>query len=263
VMFCVNYGQSRGNSRVCQRSWCSGCYSSHPRIKFHINLMEATDPVKGARRGRNVESNWNNPWGDRHRPASEFCVARAGDGLFIPFECNFGIFLKLRGCNPQANSSRDEMLLALIRRANLDAFWSRAISTVQGSLELVAKQLSFSKGLGLEGPYSHWGPLPNHDHCVYEVTIGFLMYSRLPGRYNKTHCQFDTIRKLRSVYSYFIRASTQGNKVTYALCDSKGKYQRQRFNTDVCVSLLFERFQEGLKRQMDLDLLTMRSGLSC
>lgn len=75
-----------------------------------------------------------------------------------------------------------------------------------------------------------------------------LMYSRQPGHYQNSHCQYDTVRKLRSVYSNFVRASTQANRVTYALYDSKGKYQR--FNTDVCSSLWFEMFQEGLRKRM-------------
>ena len=213
--------------------------------------MEATDPGRNQGKGRESRTEWNNPWGDKHRKPTDFKSARPGDGLFVPFECDYCIFHKLRGTDPKLNSPTDDMLMAHIRRANLDSFWSRASSTVKGSVSGVNRQLVFSKSLGLSGPYQHWGPLPDFDHCGYEVAIGMLMYSRQPGRYQKSHCQFDTIRKLRSVYSNFIRASTQANRVTYALCDSKGKYQR--FNTDVCSSLWFERFQEGLKKRMGQD----------
>jgi hypothetical protein len=51
--------------------------------------------------------------------------ARAGDHLFCPFECDGCSFHRLRGEAPDGRSHQDQILLSYIRRANLDAFWSR------------------------------------------------------------------------------------------------------------------------------------------
>ena len=133
----------------------------------------------------------------------------------------------------------------------LDAFWSRASSTVQNSFRLVNKQLKLSRQLGMGGPYEQQGHLPSHDHCGYEVAVSMVLYSKGEGKYHKSHLQFDTVRKLRSVYSNFIRSSVQGNQQAIALGTSLGKYQR--LCDDSCASFWFERFIEGMKRRMGQD----------
>jgi hypothetical protein len=75
-----------------------------------------------------------------------------------------------------------------------------------------------------------------------------LLMSRRKGIHSPTHLQFDTIRKLRTVYSNHLRASPQSNKVTLSLGDQKGKYTR--FAYDKCASLWFYRFLEGCQHRM-------------
>ena len=87
-----------------------------------------------------------------------------------------------------------------------------------------------------------------YDHCGYEVAVGMLLYSTRPGRYSNTHLQFDTVRKLRSSYSDFIRASPNSNFVSLAMGDSKGNYQR--LISDPCASFWFKRFIEGMRNRM-------------
>lgn len=47
----------------------------------------------------------------------------------------------------------DKLTLVSIRQMNLDAFWARAKSTVQGNAATVAKGLKRSAEYGLTGPY--------------------------------------------------------------------------------------------------------------
>jgi hypothetical protein len=158
------------------------------------------------------------------------------------------VFRKLRLRNPDPSSNADKLLQACIRRMNLDAFWSRASPTVKGQADNLKRALNFSAKVGLAGPYIHAGPLPDYDHCGYEVAIQMLLYSRAKGNHSSDYVQFDSIRKFRSAYGNFLRGSPQANKVPISLGDQQGKYQL--FSTDPCGSLWFARFMKGLKSRM-------------
>jgi hypothetical protein len=119
----------------------------------------------------------------------------------ITFECDLCIFRKLRGESPDRSNSVDVLLLGTIRRMNLDALWSTASATVHGNKDKIDMGLRLSGLVGLQGPYIHEGPLPDYDHCGYEVAAQVLLYSKREGRTVKDHVQFDTIRKVRTVYS--------------------------------------------------------------
>jgi hypothetical protein len=122
---------------------------------------------------------------------------------------------------------------------------------VSGNREKIKTLLDLLKAVGLDGPYKVDGPLPDFDHCGYELAINTILYSRRPGRHTKEYTQFDTIRKLQTAYSNHCRLTAQANCSSWAIRDMKGKYQR--LGTDPCGSFWFFRFMEGLKRQMGQD----------
>jgi len=63
--------------------------------------------------------------------AEDFKTARDGDHMMgFPFECNLCHFRNLARRDPIIDSDKDVFQLVCIRRANLDAFWSRRPSTV-------------------------------------------------------------------------------------------------------------------------------------
>jgi hypothetical protein len=105
--------------------------------------------------------------------------------------------------------------------------------------------------MGLMGPYESDGPLPEYDHCGYEVAFEMLLHSRRPGSYSDSYTQFDTIGKLRSAFSNHCRASANANRISLALEDQKGRYLR--FATDPCSSFWFYRFIEGARNRMSQD----------
>ena len=72
-------------------------------------------------------------WGKRGERREDYLKGRDGDHLMCPFECDTCIFRKLKGRNSKSSSESDKLLLEFIRRANMDAFWSRATSTVLGN----------------------------------------------------------------------------------------------------------------------------------
>ena len=136
----------------------------------------------------------------------------------------------------------------MIRRMNLDAFWSRARLTVNENARRARQTMGFSKTLGLDGPYIHEGPYPYFDHCGYEIAADMLMHSMNPGNYAKTHTQFDTIRATRTTFGNQVRSSPQTNLRHLSTLDSKGRYHK--ITTDICGSLWFERFLIGVRTRM-------------
>jgi hypothetical protein len=117
-------------------------------------------------------------WGSKHRPPDEYLVGRDGDHLLVPFECDLCMFRKLRHQEPLVTSEQDKLLMACIRRISLDAFWSRASSTVLGNRDKIKQAFNLSQLVGLEGPYVHFGSMPSTDTFGYEVAIQTVLASR-------------------------------------------------------------------------------------
>jgi hypothetical protein len=190
---------------------------------------------------------WRLDPGDLHK----FQKARMGDHLMVAFECDLCVFRKLFGRNP-IDQAKDNKAVATIRRMILDAFWSRASSTVRANAKVIQKGCELSGKLGLDPPYLEPGPLPNFDHCGYGVALQMLLASQEPGRYSTAYKQFDTIRRLKTGYGNQVRASGQANSVVTAIGDSDGK-SYQRVCSDPCASIWFGRFVTGCRRRMGQD----------
>ena len=187
-------------------------------------------------------------WEEKHRDPTAFLRARDGDHLHVSFECDLCVFRKLRNSNPNLTDPNDTLLLDFIICIMLDAFRSRSEKTVNALALNVRMQITMSESVSLQGPFEQIAGLPREDHCGYEVAIGITLYSKRPGKYSKDHLQYDTIRKLRSSYSDFVRSSSAANYLTFSMGDYRGNYQR--LVTDPCGSLWFKRFMEGLRNRM-------------
>lgn len=191
-------------------------------------------------------------WIPRKSDVGKYAQARDGDDLMVSFECDLCVFGKLYGRPPSPVSTTDTFSLACIRRVNLDAFWSRARSTVEANSAKVREGLKISSRLGLPGPYLDPGPLPAHDHCGYEVALQIVVSSLDSGRYSTGHKQWDTIRRFRSCYSNQVRAARDANCNPLVLADNKGS-GFQRLAIDPCGSLWFQRFMLGCSKRMGQD----------
>ena len=108
--------------------------------------------------------------------------------------------------------------------------------------------VELSAMLGLQGSYEHTYHYELRDHCGYEVAITVLLYSLKKGKHDKAYTQFDTIRKLRSVYSNHFRTLPQANKAHLSMVGSKGSYFR--LSTDECGTLWFQRFMSSCQKRM-------------
>jgi hypothetical protein len=175
-----------------------------------------------------------------------------GDSLIVPFECDLCIFRKIQGINPQKGNAQDDITLACIRRANLDAFWSRAEPTVRGNLSNLRRIVDVSQSAGMHGPFLSTGPLPNYDHCGYEMAVDMLLLSRRKGNHDGSHLQYETLRHYSTAYANFMRVSSEATSSVKAMVDEKGRYTR--FSEDPCGSVWYTRFKEGCKQRMGQDI---------
>jgi len=146
------------------------------------------------------------------------------------------------------SNPEDTLLLATIRRMNLDAFWSRETGTIEENARRADRMIKITSTVGLPGPFIRYHSLPLFDHCGYQTAISILLLSRRPGKYSVDYTQYGTIRGYRSTFSNFSRASPSSNRVNWSFGDFNGNYNR--LVQDDAGSFFFKRFMEGLRARM-------------
>jgi hypothetical protein len=148
-----------------------------------------------------------------------FKCARNGDHLMCPFQCDSCHFYNIQRRDPGAKA-QDEVLLMCIRRASLDAFWSRESSTVLANLREAGRVLSVCARLGVDQPYPDRGHFEITDSFGMMIACQSLLRSLDPGK-NADTIQFETMRKLRGHYSNFHHTLPSGTGWT-TIADGKG-----------------------------------------
>ena len=98
----------------------------------------------------------------------------------------------------------------VLRRANLDAFWSRERSTVR----IMLLEHKRDKKIASNFQQDHLvflprGPFPMEDIYGAAEAIRILWRSLDPGR-NTLRIQFDTVRKLRTAMSHYYHSGFNG-----------------------------------------------------
>ena len=175
-----------------------------------------------------------------------FAVARPGDTLMVPFQCDLCHFRNLMGRDPHLGNSADDESLCLIRRANLDAFWSRTSNTVATNLRNLQgfKHLGGQLGLNI---LPETGPFALRDEFGMGVAMVVLKKSLQPGR-NGKFVQFNTVRRLRTAYGNFWRASVESpvSSLVSSMEDGK-KFFASNCPTD---SFWYSRFTRGLHERV-------------
>ena len=242
ALFCANFCWTVGGFPACQSSWCATCYFSYPELKFH----KAEDP-----RRMHPDPTVNAKWKNKKVDHKEYEVARPGDGLLVPFQCDVCVFRRIRKEEPDSSSVSDRVLLMYIRRANLDVFWSRAPKTVANELGNATRNIRNISFLKLSGPYYDPGPAPSSDSCGYEAAVSLLVDSQQPGRYHDSHKQWESVRKLRSTISNFERTSFGVSQVAL-VADDNGS--TTRFRGGGTSSYWFNRFAQGIGNRMGSDI---------
>jgi hypothetical protein len=163
-----------------------------------------------------------------------------------PFQCDLCHFRNIQRRNPVPGLPKDKLLLQCIRRASVDAFWSRETSTVNANARGAKRLQEIGDSLGILAVCPPMGPFSLDDTAGMALAVSILLRSLEPGRTEDT-IQFSTARYLRSVFSNVYHASAehqtgmavmaQGTSKTYVTnCPSYGYW--------------FERFMRGVHKRM-------------
>jgi hypothetical protein len=151
---------------------------------------------------------------------NRFKCGRHGDHLMCPFQCDLCHFRNIQGRRPGAKVQDEVLVLMCIRKANLDAFWSRETATVDANRREGARVRSGSERLGLDIIYPERKPFPVEDSFGMVIACQSLLRS-LDGGRNTSTIQLETMRKLRSHYSNFYHTLPDGTGFT-TVADGRG-----------------------------------------
>jgi hypothetical protein len=140
-----------------------------------------------------------------------FLEARPGDHLMCPLECDICQFWKLTHQAPDSRWPADARAMELIRRANLDAFWSRASSTINQNLTMVKEGIKIGSKMRLSmyGPLGPWDPA--FDHRM-RTALHVLTKSQQPGRHEEL-VKFSAARRARSAATNLGKAAASQSVV--------------------------------------------------
>ena len=163
-----------------------------------------------------------------------------------PFQCDTCWFRNLFKRSPVAMNEGDKFNLALIRRANLDMFWSREASTVQGLRGYLKDILEQCASYGQSVPLDPMEAWKVEDKQGMGVMICMLEKSLRKGR-NADYTQFDSCRSLRSAVANVYAATAQASDLRYSLKNARGVMHLEEGNTQ---TVLMERAVAGMKARM-------------
>lgn len=202
-IFCANMSSKRGSFRECRGVWCGECYRLPNDNYFKIRKADAA--------GNNPDNNI------LVEEEPRFLTARNGDHFCTRFQCDRCQFINIHSREPMSSGS-DQLLLKFIRRATLDAFWSREPTTIAANRSTFNQTLRCLSFLHLEPEkaFPLMGPFPIEDSQGYAQATCLLVRSLDPGK-NEETIQFESTRKIRTVFSNLWHASLSGSDVTAAV----------------------------------------------
>ena len=164
----------------------------------------------------------------------------------IPFECDLCHFRNICGRGPVFQSKRDAWTLLVIRRANLDAMWSRETSTVSNNLSRL--KLDYRDAMQV---FSFEDPLPRLGHDDVKDRVGMkcaimtLNASLRKGKYTG-NLQWASMRKTPTWFENVFGAGEMSPELSVFASDEKKLYA----SDSPLASKWFPRFMLGAKRRM-------------
>jgi hypothetical protein len=187
----------------CNSCWCGPCYQPLGKKEYPICLKVDED-------GDLLED---------LDDAECFVVARAGDNLMVPFQCELCHFRNVMRQDPVRRETRDQEILHFMRRANLDVFWSRESSTVKSTLgkAMRIERTAFRLRMPIMTPPMR--PWPLEDSQGMSAALAVFDRSLDKGKYGTT-VQWDTFCRVMSAITNVSQASVGG------LDNSVGAYER-------------------------------------
>lgn len=233
-VICGNFGVPRFGSWCCNGVWHAQCYVQSEKDKFPV--LSAIDLDGSLVDDATMEED------DREK----FKVARDGDHMLVPFQCDICQFLNIHNRFPIKGNHADDLLLICIRRVILDSMWARERSTVRSNLYEIRRYVKLQATLGLEHQaLPPQEPFPLRDDWGIRFACAMVLRSMDQGR-NSWNIQCGTVRKLRSCISNYSHASRDGLGLTFMSEDGMGA----RVSFSATNTFWFKRFMQGLHRRM-------------
>lgn len=178
-----------------------------------------------------------------------FLYARDGDHLMSHWECDLCTFRNVAGRDVRWEDEDDAFMLACIRRASLDAMWSKEKDTVEGNahrmrLDLKRAMARFSIAM----LFPKMGNPKMEDRVGMRVALITLLTSLRKGKYTN-HLQWDTMRKTGTWYKHAWEAITGQEEASSVFASDN----RTMHATDCPTrGLWFKSFLLGAKKRMGM-----------
>ena len=206
---CGNFYSSQKDWPPCQNIWHAECYTSLGQgiIKFPTVVMK---DVAG------------NPWHKESDCQEQMLTAVEGTHLCIPFQCKVCWLCNLEGRDPRGKS--DDVYLACIRRANLDAMLGKSPLRIRAHRRETIVVLKNSRLIDKTPAYHPRGPFPVGDPVGMSLAVDMLLKSLVAKGPIADHVLFATLWKLWGTYTKNWESSPSGVTENY-----NTKYEEEQY----------------------------------
>ena len=187
----------------------------------------------------------------RREDEIRYLVGRNVDWILAPHQCEKCWFVNLCVRFPGSGSLADSQTLEVLRRGNLDIFWSRSTSTINGMLGYAKEMIIRSREAGKAVPLPAITYWPMGDEVRMGVVIQVLEKSLSNGRNGRNYLQFNTFRHLQAVALDIYSSIASAHSSRYSLNYCCGSFLHMYEGT--IQSSLMERFDWGTKKRMPED----------
>jgi hypothetical protein len=210
--------------------WCGSCLTSDEDDGFPIRV-----PIDDG--GQAVLVNV--------KDEGRFTSARNGDYLMTRFQCGRCHFRNINGRDPVHGDRRDTVFEKCIRRASLDAFWSKEDSTVQGTRSSIKAAILKADMIGGDKIFPALGPLPLKDVDGMGAAALQLLKTLDPG-INEPLVQYSTATKMTTALGALWEVSIESKGETVMVRDMLKSY----VTSNPIKSQWYERFLLGMHKRM-------------
>lgn len=207
-IICGNFSHERIPGYRCSGFFHAKCYCQHEDDNFSVLGDDNAD---------NSLMGVNEILSDDPK---RFKEARDNDHMMLPFQCDMCHFVNIQYRLPVRGRQADDLLLMVIRRANLDSFWVRERSTIRSNFSEAKRSVKIKTMFMMEHRILlQLGPFPLKDIWGVGEAACFLWRTLDPGK-NSKRVQFGTARKYRTFESTYAHASMGGLGATFIGVDN-------------------------------------------
>ncbi len=227
-IFCGHFCSSRGGWSPCRSVWHAECYMCFGQEHPWFPMATIKDEQESV-------------WHKEEERQRRLMQGVKGAHLSTPFQCETCWYRNLEGRDPRDGES--DLMLACIRRANLDVMAGKSPLTIRGHLVETIAVLRNAERINRTPSYHPRGPFPLGDPVGMGLAIDMLTKSLVAKGRLVDYVQFSTIRKFGATYTKNWELSPAG--VLEAALFAKG-VERVRPTSCPSQSEWFYQFQRGM-----------------